>query len=132
MSRAEDRRVARCGKNALLRQPGGVEGFDSRRVVAHREGLAISHLIKRGESLIHLDPAALAPAYVAHYHEDEVTEIRVERGWDDKEGEIEPKTSSGRRRVQAAVLRDHLVEHKIASGREGDQLMFGRTGSDPF
>ena len=59
--------------------------------------------------------------------------IRVERGWDDKEGEIDLKTSAGRRRVPvAAVLRDHLVEQKIAAGREGERLMFGRTPSDPF
>ncbi len=29
-------------------------------------------------------------------------------------------------------LRDHLVEHKLATGRDGDQLLFGRTGSDAF
>ena len=53
--------------------------------------------------------------------------------WDDKEGEIELKTSAGRRRVPiAAVLRDHLVEHKLAAGRDGEQLMFGRTPSDAF
>jgi integrase len=32
----------------------------------------------------------------------------------------------------AAALRDHLVEHKLAAGREGGQLLFGRTPSDPF
>jgi len=59
--------------------------------------------------------------------------IRVERGWDDKEGEIELKTSAGRRRVPIpAVLRDHLVEQKLAIGREGEELIFGRTASDPF
>ena len=59
--------------------------------------------------------------------------IRVERGWDEKEGEIELKSNAGRRRVPiAAVLRDYLLEHKLATGREGDQLMFGRTASDAF
>ena len=59
--------------------------------------------------------------------------IRVERGWDEKEGEIELKSNAGRRRVPiAAVLRDHLLEHKIATGREGDELIFGRTASDAF
>jgi integrase len=59
--------------------------------------------------------------------------IRVERGWDEKEGEIELKTAAGRRKVPIALkLRDHLVEHKLVTGRDGDQLLFGRTGSDAF
>jgi integrase len=59
--------------------------------------------------------------------------IRVERGWDVSEGEIELKSNAGRRKVPIpAVLRDHLVERKIATGREGDQLIFGRTVHDPF
>ena len=51
--------------------------------------------------------------------------IRVERGWDDKEGPIAPKTAKGRRKVPiAAVLRDYLVEHRMRQGRyEG--LVFG-------
>jgi integrase len=40
--------------------------------------------------------------------------IRVERSWDEKEGVIEPKSKNGRRKVPiAAVLRDHLVEHRM-------------------
>ena len=59
--------------------------------------------------------------------------IRVERGWDEKEGPIELKTAAGRRRVPIPVkLRDHLVEHKLATGREGDDLLFGRTATDAF
>jgi integrase len=59
--------------------------------------------------------------------------IRLERGWDEKEGEIELKSAAGRRRVPiAAVLRDSLAEHLARSGREGTALIFGRTPSDPF
>jgi hypothetical protein len=59
--------------------------------------------------------------------------IRVERGWDDMEGEIVLKTAAGRRKVPIALrLRDRIVEHKLATGRDGDQLLFGRTGSDAF
>ncbi len=59
--------------------------------------------------------------------------IRVERGWDEKEGPIELKTAAGRRRVPIpAELRDHLLEHKLATGREGDDLLFGRTATDAF
>jgi integrase len=59
--------------------------------------------------------------------------IRVERGWDDKEGEIELKSRAGRRKVPiAAVLRDFLMEHRIRVPRDGDELMFGRTPTLPF
>ena len=47
--------------------------------------------------------------------------IRVERGWDDCEGEVAPKSRQGRRKVPIpAVLRDRLAEYLIdgpASGR---------------
>jgi integrase len=59
--------------------------------------------------------------------------MRVERGWDAREGAIELKSNAGRRKVPvAAVLRDHLVEHRMLARREGDELFFGRTPSDPF
>jgi len=59
--------------------------------------------------------------------------IRVERSWDQYEGPIEPKSESSRRTVPLlALLRDHLDEHKLRTEREGEQLVFGRTGSDPF
>ena len=59
--------------------------------------------------------------------------IHVERAWDEKEGEISPKSSAGRRRVPvAAVLRDHLVEQAMAGDRGGDELAFGRTATAPL
>jgi integrase len=59
--------------------------------------------------------------------------IRVERGWDEKEGEIDLKTAAGRRRVPIALaLRDILTEHRIRSGRSGAELIFGRTKSVAF
>jgi integrase len=59
--------------------------------------------------------------------------IRVERSWDIAEGRaIEPKSRAGRRTVPIALLlRDHLVEHKLASGRE-EGLVFGRSATAPF
>jgi integrase len=58
--------------------------------------------------------------------------IPVERSWDPKEGPIETKSRAGRRAVPiAAVLRDFLVEHKLASGRHAG-LVFGRTAEEPF
>lgn len=62
--------------------------------------------------------------------------IRVERSWDVRAGLIEPKSKAGRRKVPiAAVLRDCLDEHKLATergaaGSEG--LAFGRSETRPF
>ena len=61
--------------------------------------------------------------------------IRVERGWDEKEGEIELKSRAGRRKVPiAAILRDYLSEYLAANPervRDLDSLIFGRTGPPP-
>jgi integrase len=59
--------------------------------------------------------------------------IRVERGWDYKEGAIELKSNAGRRNVPIpAILRDHLTEHRMGSDREGEQLLFGETADEPL
>ena len=59
--------------------------------------------------------------------------IRVERGWDDREGVIELKSRAGRRRVPiAAVLREQLLEHRLRTGRGGEGLVFGRDAETPF
>jgi integrase len=43
--------------------------------------------------------------------------IHVRRGWDTLEGEIEPKSRRGRRRVPIpAALRDHLAERRLDDG----------------
>jgi integrase len=61
------------------------------------------------------------------------TTIRVERGWDDVDGVIGPKSAKGTRRVPiAGELRRYLLAHKLATGRVGDELLFGRTDSAPF
>ena len=59
--------------------------------------------------------------------------IRVARSWDDKEGDVATKTAAGERTVPlAGVLRKLLVAHKMATGRGGADLVFGRTKADPF
>ena len=59
--------------------------------------------------------------------------IAVERSWDQVEGPIDPKSESSRRTVPLlAVLRDHLDEHKLATGRNGEDLVFGRSAISPF
>jgi integrase len=59
--------------------------------------------------------------------------ICVERSWDEEEGAIDPKSESSRRTVPLlATLRDHLDEHLLRTGREGQALAFGRTATLPF
>ena len=61
--------------------------------------------------------------------------IHVRRGWDDdpEVGEIEVKSDAGRRRVPlVGVLRKLIVEHQAATGRSGEDLVFGRTAELPF
>jgi integrase len=59
--------------------------------------------------------------------------LRVERGWDDVEGPIDPKSDAGGRTVPlAGPLRVHLAAHKLQTGRSGDDLVFGRTATLPF
>jgi integrase len=57
----------------------------------------------------------------------------VERSWDDKAGVIEPKSKAGRRHVPLpATLRTILDKHMERTGRSGDDLIFGRTATEPF
>lgn len=57
--------------------------------------------------------------------------IHVERSWDAKEGVVAPKSRAARRSVPiATVLREHLVEHKLRSGRHVG-LVFGTSASQP-
>lgn len=59
--------------------------------------------------------------------------IHVERGWDQVEGVIDPKSVAGRRRVPLlAILRDYLDEHLLRTGRDGEDLLFGRTAGQAF
>jgi integrase len=61
------------------------------------------------------------------------SEIRVQRSWDYKEGPIEPKSKASIRTVPIlAVLRDYLDQHKLSTGRDGSDLVFGRKDSAPF
>jgi integrase len=61
------------------------------------------------------------------------SEIRVERTWDAFEGPINPKSEAGRRKIPIlAVLRDYLDEHKLRTGRNREELVFGRSATAPF
>jgi len=63
----------------------------------------------------------------------EAREIHVRRGWDDEEGEITGKSEAAERTVPIIDrLAAELAAHKLRSRRRGDELVFGRTATDPF
>jgi integrase len=59
--------------------------------------------------------------------------IRVERTWDDVEGEQDGGKSKAARRVVTLIeeLRAILVEHMLVTARRGNDLVFGRTSTEP-
>ncbi len=59
--------------------------------------------------------------------------IAVERGWDQVEGVIEPKSRAGSRGVPLlSILRGYFDGHLRRSGRSGEDLVFGRTTVEAF
>lgn len=59
--------------------------------------------------------------------------IRVQAGWDDVAGEIQPKSTKGKRTVPVtALLRDYLAEAKARTGRSGRDFVFGPAADRPF
>ena len=57
--------------------------------------------------------------------------IRVERSWDQVRGPTDVKTGAGRRAVPMAfVVRRELMAHKARTGRDGPDLVVGRTATD--
>ncbi len=59
--------------------------------------------------------------------------IHVRHGWDDVQGQQGVKSDASERDVPlTAVLRPFLIAHKLATGRGGDDLVFGRTATLPF
>jgi len=59
--------------------------------------------------------------------------ITVEHSWDDKDGEVAPKSKAGAREVpMPETLRRILVDYMARTGRTGDDFIFGRTASSVF
>lgn len=59
--------------------------------------------------------------------------IRVERSWDPVKGPADVKTGAGHRAVPMAfVVRRELQAHKQCPGRDGEDLVFGRTATEAF
>jgi integrase len=59
--------------------------------------------------------------------------IRVQRGWDAKEGEQDGKSAAAKHRVPILdPLARELAAHKLRTRRDGDALVFGRTAAEAF
>jgi integrase len=59
--------------------------------------------------------------------------LRVVKTWDDEEGEVDPKSEAGKRAVPMGdAVRKALAAHKLRTGRDGADLVFGRTRTLPF
>jgi integrase len=60
-------------------------------------------------------------------------EIHVRRSWDNKAGEIKPKSDAGKRVVaMVEPLPDYLLDHLATTKRSGAGYIFGRTAEKPF
>jgi integrase len=59
--------------------------------------------------------------------------LHVRRGWDEQQGVQDPKSEAGLRDVpMAGPLRRELTAHGLRTKRGGDDLVFGRTSTEPF
>jgi integrase len=59
--------------------------------------------------------------------------IRITRSWDEKVGEIAPKSDAGAREVPIApLLRNYLDDHKARTDRAGRDFVFGSKADHPF
>jgi integrase len=110
-----------------------------KRIASREEATALLAVLKP------LDQAVWATAFYAGLRRGEVQALRVcdvdfaanliavERGWDQEEGVIEPKSRAGRRTVPLlSILREHLDAELKRNGRSGEDLIFGRTTREAF
>lgn len=59
--------------------------------------------------------------------------LYVRRGWDQVEGEIEPKSPAAKRAIPIlTILRDHLADQLRRTGRTGNDRIFGRSAGEVF
>jgi integrase len=96
------------------------------------------------EPLAELERALWATAFYAGLRRGEMRALRrrdvdldgavigVERGWDEKEGPIAPKSRAGVRRVFLLEALRPIVEAIVDHAREPDSLLFGYGPATPF
>lgn len=110
-----------------------------RRIVAPSEAAALIKLLPAE------DRALWATAFYAGLRRGELQALRcmdidlaknlihVRKGWDQVEGEIEPKSEAAKRAIPLlAILRDFLDEQLLRTGRSGTDRVFGRTADQVF
>lgn len=110
-----------------------------RRVVAPREAAALLDALPVEDRVI------WATAFYAGLRRGELQALRcidvdlgaslihVRKGWDQVEGEVEPKSAAGVRTIPLlAILRDYLDAHLLRTGRTGEDRIFGRSANQPF
>src|SRR4051794_35458197 len=69
-------RVSRNAEvRALLREPGGFEGFLPRRIVLHGHRHSVTQRVDGGDVLVQLEPGAFAAAGIAGHDEDGFAEV---------------------------------------------------------
>jgi len=118
--------------------PAG-ESKRPRRIVSPAEAAAILQVVPDE------DRALWATAFYAGLRRGELQALRCEdvdlgaslihvrKGWDQVEGEIEPKSVAGKRTIPVlAILRDFLDEQMLRSGRTGEDRIFGRSANRVF
>src|SRR4051794_28254176 len=110
-----------------------------RRIVAPEEAARLIELLPVE------DRALWATAFYAGLRRGELQALRcedidlarnllhVKKGWDQEEGEIEPKSEAGKRTIPLlAILRDFLDEQLVRTGRGGADRIFGRAADQVF
>jgi integrase len=110
-----------------------------KRIASREEATALLAALKVEDQVV------WATAFYAGLRRGEVQALRVcdidfganlvlvERGWDQEEGVIEPKSRAGRRTVPLlTILREYLEAELERNGRSGEDLVFGRTPEEAF
>ena len=110
-----------------------------RRIVAPAEAAALLNALPSEDSPI------WATAFYAGLRRGELQALRcmdidlgrslihVRRGWDQVEGEIDPKSRAGERTIpMLAILRDYMDGQLLRTGRTGKDRIFGRSAGHPF
>ncbi len=136
--RAEDREEVGYNPTQRIDLPGS-SGATPTRIASPAEAAALVAALTEG------DRPLWATAFYAGLRRGELQAlrcsdvdlgaslIRVERQWDQYEGAIEPKSRSSRRTVPLlGLLRDHLDEHLLRTGKSDDMLTLGRSAAVPF
>lgn len=136
--RANDREELSSNPTEAIDLPLGKSQRPS-RIVAPAEAAALVELLPAE------DRALWATAFYAGLRRGELQALRcmdvdlaknliyVRKGWDQVEGEIEPKSEAAKRTIPLlAILRDFLDEQLVRTGRTGTDRVFGRAADQVF